>query len=116
MSVALFRTTAAGLLANPESFEQQIVSRFEEVMLRSPGESERRSWRNSLPALATLLIEAGLGGVEVLVEYRLPLSSKRADALLIGTDRVGKTSVLVCELKQWSAAEIEDVDGRIVAV
>ena len=116
VSLTLYRTTAAGLLSSPESFEQQIVARFEEVMLHAPGESERRSWRNSLPALASLLVDANLSGVEILVEYRLPLSSRRADALLIGTDEGGFASVLVCELKQWSAAEIEDADGRIVSV
>jgi uncharacterized protein len=116
MSHALFRTTAAGLLQLGDGVEGQIVRGFEEVMRRAPGESERRSWRNSLPLLASLLADAHLGGVEILVEYRLPLSSKRADAVLIGTNQSGATSVLVCELKQWSSAEIEETDGRIVRV
>jgi hypothetical protein len=57
-----------------------------------------------------------LAGVEFLVEYRLPLSSKRVDALLVGTGAEGGISVLVCELKQWTSAEIESSDGRVVAV
>jgi uncharacterized protein len=116
MSSALFRTTAAGLLHLGGDVEEQIARRFEEVMRRAPGEGERRSWRNSLPLLASLLGDAGLEGVEILVEYRLPLSSKRADAVLIGSEGTAAASVLVCELKQWSSAEIEDAHGRIVQV
>jgi hypothetical protein len=58
MSHALFRTTAAGLLQLGDGVEGQIVRGFEEVMRRAPGESERRSWRNSLPLLASLLADA----------------------------------------------------------
>jgi hypothetical protein len=94
VSAILFRTTAAGLLTNRASFEDQISRRFEEVMRRAPAEGERRSWRNSLPALASVLSDAGLGGVEMLVDYRLPLSSKRADVLLVGTTAPGIASVL----------------------
>lgn len=49
-----------------------------------PGLSERRSWRNSLPVLARDLRDVGLSQVEVLLEHRLPLSSKRADVVLAG--------------------------------
>jgi uncharacterized protein len=43
-----------------------------------------RSWQSSLPVLAQDLSDAGLSDVEVLVEHRLPLTSKRADAVLCG--------------------------------
>ena len=43
----------------------------------APGES-------SLPVLMADLRDAGLGDVEVLVEHRLPLSSKRTDVILCG--------------------------------
>lgn len=71
-----------------------------------PGESERRSWRNSLPVLADDLREAGLGGVQVLMEHRLPLTSKRADVILAGVHpKTGRHSYVVVELKQWSHAK-----------
>jgi len=84
-----------------------------------PGESERRSWRSSLRALADDLREADLGGVEVLMEHRLPLTSKRADVVLAGVHpRTGEPSYVVVELKQWSRARrwedsetLFDVDG-----
>lgn len=85
----------------------------------APGAGERRSWRNSLPALAADLRDAGLQDVEVIPEHRLPLSSKRADAVLAGVHpKTGRPSYLVVELKQWATAHawersdtLVDVDG-----
>ncbi|WP_239582603.1 hypothetical protein [Gordonia rubripertincta] len=48
----------------------------------SPGEV--RSWERSLQVLVSDLEDAGLDKVEVPVEYRLPLTSKRADVILCG--------------------------------
>src|SRR5690625_49569 len=73
------------------------------VGLPSPG--EQRSWRGSLPVLARDLTDAGLGNVEVILEHRLPLSSKRIDVVLAGRHpTTGKPSYVVVELKQWSSA------------
>lgn len=82
-----------------------------------PSESERRSWRNSLPVLANDLVEAGLGDVEMLIEYQLPLTSKRADVVLAGVDRrTGGDAYVVVELKQWSHAELYESNQRLVVV
>ncbi|WP_240645701.1 DUF2075 domain-containing protein [Georgenia sp. SYP-B2076] len=80
-----------------------------------PGPGERRSWRGSLPVLARDLADAGLSDVEVILEYRLPLSSKRADAILAGIHpKTGRPSYVVVELKQWSAAtRWEDSDTLV---
>lgn len=80
------------------------------------GESEQRSWQNSLPALANTLMEAGLGDVEMLVEYPVPLSSYRVDALLCGAHpATGEPSYLVVELKQWSEARpVPDAEDLVL--
>lgn len=49
-----------------------------------PSPAEARAWARSIPVLVHDLDEAGLGGVEVLLEHRLPLSSRRVDAILAG--------------------------------
>jgi hypothetical protein len=83
----------------------------------SPSESERKSWRRSLPVLANDLVEAGLGDVEMLIEYQLPLTSKRADVVLAGVDRrTGGDAYVVVELKQWSHAELYESNDRLVVV
>jgi hypothetical protein len=78
------------------------------------GVGEVNSWRSSLPAFLRDLQEAELGHVEVLLEHRLPLTPKRVDVLLCGTDpRSGRNSYVLVELKQWSNAQLRD-DGLVM--
>ncbi|WP_254711780.1 DUF2075 domain-containing protein [Streptomyces sp. TRM64462] len=82
-----------------------------------PGASEVRSWERSLPALMSVLLEAGLGDVTILMEYGLPLTSKRADAVLAGIHpRTGEPSYVVVELKQWSQAAPEEDEPLLCRV
>lgn len=65
--------------------------------------------------LAHDLVDAGLGGVEMMVEYQLPLTSKRADVVLAGVDRrTGGDAYVVVELKQWSRADVFEEDQQLV--
>lgn len=62
-------------------------------------------------------MDAGLGNVEMLIEYQLPLTSKRADVVLAGVDRrTGGDAYVVVELKQWSQAELYEDSERLVVV
>ncbi|MBE7371841.1 DUF2075 domain-containing protein [Dermacoccus barathri] len=82
---------------------------------RRVGAGEQRSWSRSIPALVRDLRDANLGGVEMLLEYQLPLSSKRADVVLAGVHpKTGVPSYVIVELKQWSEAEpFEDADNLV---
>lgn len=83
----------------------------------SPSPSERRSWERSIPALRADLIDAGLHDVEMLIEYRLPMTSKRADVVLAGVHpQTGHPSYVVVELKQWSQAEAYEGSDTLVTV
>jgi DUF2075 family protein len=82
-----------------------------------PSSGEVRSWRSSLPVLMSDLADAGLADVEVMVEHRLPLSSKRTDVIVAGVHpRTGQPSYLVVELKQWSRAHAFPDDLDLVTV
>lgn len=84
---------------------------------RRAAPAEQTSWKRSLPAFAADLVDAGLGDVEMLVEYHLPLTSQRADVVLAGTHpRTGEASYVVVELKQWSAAYAFEGDPEILDV
>ncbi|MGY1741159.1 MULTISPECIES: DNA/RNA helicase domain-containing protein [unclassified Blastococcus] len=84
-------------------------------MNRTASASEIRSWDVSLAALAADLEQTDLGGVEVLVEYQLPLSSKRVDVVLAGEHpRRGGPSYVVVELKQWTAATLFEEEPELV--
>ena len=121
MSVRRWSGTAFAQMCAEDASEVERV--LAEMLVSSglgaPGTSERRSWRTSLPVLARDLRDAGLDGVEVIPEHRLPLSSKRADVVLAGVHpRTRRPSYVVVELKQWTSAHrwegsetLVDVDG-----
>ncbi|MCM3659412.1 DUF2075 domain-containing protein [Georgenia satyanarayanai] len=106
MGVRLSATALAELCRGDFSvLEDRMASHLVSMGTGAPSPGERRSWRGSLPVLARDLVEAGLGNVELIVEHKLPLSSKRIDAVLAGRHPVtGKASYVVVELKQWSSA------------
>ncbi|CAB4912290.1 unannotated protein [freshwater metagenome] len=84
---------------------------------RFPSEGEQRSWRASLPVLTNDLIDAGLRNVEVLVEYQLPLTSKRVDAVLAGVHPLtGLPSYVIVELKQWHEADLFESNPSLVQI
>jgi hypothetical protein len=116
--VQLYRGTGSDLehrLANG-SLLPELLERFTFQHGYRPSPSELHSWERSLPHTARLLVTAGLEDVQVLVEYQLPLASKRLDVVLVGAHPAGGISAVIVENKQWTAGEVEDVDERMVIV
>jgi len=117
--VVLLRQSVLGLrsLLESDSAVEQMMSKMLATTGRRPSDGEQRSWRASLPVLVNDLVDAGLSNVEVLVEYQLPLTSKRADVVLAGVHpRTGEPTYVVVELKQWSDAQSFEGDPKLVHV
>ncbi|MEU5550080.1 DUF2075 domain-containing protein [Micromonospora sp. NPDC047793] len=113
--LSAFRTSAEGLLRHAANGD--LADRIIDAIGRRVSPAERRSWERSLPVLAQDLADAGLGQVEMLVEYQLPLTSKRVDVVLVGTHpRTDEDSYVVVELKQWSRAESYEGSDTLVLV
>ncbi|MET8730589.1 DUF2075 domain-containing protein [Streptomyces parvus] len=115
----LFRDSAAAVAAECHSGALffRLTEQFVHVHGHKPGSSEVRSWERSIPVLAGALNDAGLGQVEMLLEYGLPLNSKRADAVLAGIHpKTGLPSYVIVELKQWSSAEPDDDDPSLCRI
>ena len=94
----------AELTSAPSIMENRLADLLRHHTGHRPSPSEAHSWSGSLPILAHDLVDAGLSNVEVLVEYQLPLTSRRADVVLAGRHpKTGEPSFVVVELKQWSA-------------
>ena len=66
--------------------------------------SEERSWRNSLSRLSTALSHGGFTDHGIFLEFKLPMSSKRIDALITGRDHDDRAAAVLVELKQWDDA------------
>ncbi|NBH08293.1 DUF2075 domain-containing protein [Amycolatopsis sp. SID8362] len=65
------------------------------------------AWRRSVPALLELLCDCALGDLQVVLEYQLPYSPKRVDAVLCGVNpETGAPSYVLVELKQWEEATV----------
>lgn len=102
---------------DPSAVERHLASHFRAQGIGVPGAGEVRSWRKSIPALARDLCDAGLEKTEVILEHRLPLSSKRTDVIVAGADpRTGAPSYVVVELKQWSSARRWEDSTTLVEV
>jgi hypothetical protein len=115
----LFRASAktVPVMALDGSLFHHLAEKFVRMHGYRPGPAEARSWERSIPLLAAALNDAGLGDVEVMLEYALPLNSKRADAVLAGVHPVsGEPSYVVVELKQWSQAAPDEDDPSLCHV
>lgn len=90
----------------------RLATAFERHFRYRPSENEFRSWQNSLRALAAVVDHARLLDHGIILEYQLPLSSRRLDALLMGRDTAGDRAVIV-ELKQWDDAQAADAPDLV---
>jgi DUF2075 family protein len=75
-----------------------------------PSPSEVNSWRNSLRAISQVFQYANFLDQGIILEYQLPLSSKRLDCLICGKDENVTDNAVIIELKQWS--KCEDAPGE----
>ena len=74
------------------------------------GNSEKRSWTNSLPHVLNLLTINKNDYRVVLCEFNIPTSKKRIDFIVLGQNKVNKPSAWIIELKQWSSVTQEEIN------
>jgi len=67
----------------------------------NPSPGEINSWRNSLRALCLVFQDANLLDHGVMLEYQLPLTSRRLDCIICGKNEKGDDNAVIIELKQW---------------
>jgi hypothetical protein len=72
---------------------------FAEYRFHAP-DAEVRAWTNSLGAMAEVIDTGGFRDHGVLVEYQLPLTSRRLDCMVTGMAG-SKAGAVIVELKQW---------------
>jgi hypothetical protein len=102
-----------------DSARNQISSMLETAFFQyyryRPSPAEVNSWRNSLRAMAQVVGYAGLNDHGILLEYQLPLSSRRLDCLICGHDEQSVQHAIIVELKQWDRCETSDIDKVVMS-
>lgn len=104
----------AALQSVVPEFVDNAERRFERDFGHAPGKAEVESWRHSWPALTRILTGADVGRLHMLLEYHLPGTSERVDALLLGESDDGMLTAVVIELKQWTHARTAGMPAGLV--
>ncbi len=79
----------------------------------NPSPAEVRSWQVSLSAMAHVIQLAELKDHGVVLEYQLPLTSKRLDCLVCGRDNEHQDNAVIVELKQWDKCQQSDGENLV---
>jgi uncharacterized protein len=94
----------------------KIGQSYERYYRRRVNPSECRAWQQSLNFLKNSFENTSLQENRIVIEYELPYSTRRIDALIFGNNQSKNESVVLLELKQWSNESVEDCpsDGNII--
>ena len=79
----------------------------------SPSPAEVNSWRSSLSAMAHVIQLAELTDHGVVLEYQLPLTSRRLDCLVCGRNAGREDNAVIVELKQWGKCRVSDGESLV---
>jgi len=95
--------------------ENIIDDAFKAATGRSTSQSEKDSWKNSLPFMGRVLTDNDIpNDAGVAIEYHLPQSSKRIDFILTGKDSQNREAAILIELKQWQQAKLTASDAIVI--
>ncbi len=94
-----------------DSIVEKLIQNLYEKMRRRSGDSEIKSWENSLIHMYKVLHDQEIpDDAGVAIEYNIPMTSKRVDFLISGYDNTDVGNVVIIELKQWS--KLDAVPGQ----
>jgi DUF2075 family protein len=93
---------------------EKLSRAFFEHFRYEPPKSELMSWRNSLKSMASAVDVGRFDDHGVIVEYQLPLSSRRLDVMLTGRDHDGRSQGVIVELKQWDETFPTHVEDCVI--
>ncbi len=109
-SVAFIQDATLNLVAN------KLKAAFFDYYRHNPSPGEMNSWQNSLRAMSGLLQYTKLEDQGVLLEYQLPMTSKRLDFFITGQDDTASDNAVIVELKQWSETRPSEGQNEVMTV
>jgi uncharacterized protein len=93
---------------------EKLINEYSNYYGLNPSRQEINSWINSLKAISHTFDEAGLVDHGVILEYQLPLTSKRLDCLICGKDSDEIDNAVIIELKQWGDCTEAAGDNEVI--
>jgi len=94
--------------------EKKILDAFALRLGHRTSKSEIESWKNSMQYMNNALIAGDLPeDAGVAIEYQIPLTSKRVDFILSGSDEDRRDTAIIVELKQWSEVSETSKDAIV---
>ncbi|HUI86487.1 MAG TPA: DUF2075 domain-containing protein [Nitrososphaerales archaeon] len=100
-----------------DTFQNQIAEKlrlaFFDQYRYQPSPGEINSWRNSLRAISQVFQYGNLLDHGVILEYQLPLTSKRLDCLICGRDGAMADNAVIIELKQWEKCREAEGENEV---
>jgi DUF2075 family protein len=92
---------------------EKLKSEFFNYFRYYPSQYEVNSWRNSLRAVSQVFQYANLLDHGIILEYQLPLTSKRLDCLICGKDASKQKQAVIIELKQWDRCKEANGENEV---
>jgi hypothetical protein len=101
-----------------DTFQNRIAEKLRANFFASMGyevsQAEARSWQNSLHQMSSVLQYAGLREQGIILEYQLPMTSKRLDCLVTGRNAAKDANAVIVELKQWDTTAPSSIEDCVV--
>lgn len=100
-----------------DTVHNQIAGKLKDAFFRhyryNPSAAEITSWQNSLRAVSQIFEAAKLKDHGVILEFQLPLTSRRLDCLICGKDDGRRDNAVIIELKQWQHCTGSDSENLV---
>lgn len=82
---------------------------------RHTSPNEVLSWKNSMMHMYKVINTPDIpDDSSIAIEYQIPLTSKRIDFIISGTDSDLRDHIVIIELKQWEHASLTDKSGLVI--
>lgn len=104
----IYQSEKSGFLhdLHTRDIEEVVGEAFRAKIGHKVGQSEIKSWANSLGYMGKVLMDEGIpGDCGVAIEYTIPQTAKRMDFLITGRNAEHQDCLIIVELKQWGSAE-----------
>lgn len=112
----VYKKSKGEFLTDIEDFniEDIVKENVRTKLHRKVGDSEYRSWQNSLQYMANVLRSEKIpGDAGIAIEYNIPRTGNRIDFIVSGQNETGIEHAILIELKQWDNIQMTAKDAMV---